>query len=131
VQACKPRHRHQEFLAFLKQVAKAYPRRQLHVVCDNYATHKHATVQAWLAKNPRVQLHFTPTSGSWLNLVECFFSIITRQAIRRGTFTSVDDLVTAIETYIDSWNQNSHPFTDPGGQFATCRAACRVGGVLT
>src|SRR6476620_10251553 len=71
--ACKPRHRHQEFLTFLKQVAKAYPRVQLHVVCDNYATHKHPAVRAWLAKNPRVTLHFTPTSCSWLNLVECFF----------------------------------------------------------
>jgi transposase len=91
VQACKPRHRHQEFLAFLKQVAKAYPRVQLHVVADNYATHKHPAVKAWLVKNPRIHMHHTPTSGSWLNLVECFFSIITRQAIRRGTYTSVDD----------------------------------------
>ena len=89
VDACYDRHRHQEFLRFLKQVAKSYPRRQLHVVVDNYATHKHPAVQAWLAKNKRVRLHFTPTSGSWLNLVEVFFSIITRQAIRRGTFISV------------------------------------------
>ena len=88
-QACLPRHRHQEFLAFLKQVAKAYPRVKLHVVCDNYATHKHPAVKAWLARNPRITLHFTPTSGSWLNMVEIFFGIITRQAIRRGTFTSV------------------------------------------
>jgi transposase len=111
VQTCRPRHRHQEFLAFLKQVAKAYPRVPLHVVADNYATHKHPTVKAWLAKNPRIQMHFTPTSGSWLNLVECFFSIITRQAIRRATFASVDDLVSTIETYIDAWNEDSHPFT--------------------
>jgi transposase len=111
VQSCKPRHRHQEFLAFLKQVAQAYPRRQLHVVCDNYATHKHPRVTAWLGKNPRVHLHFTPTSGSWLNLVECFFAIITRQAIRRGTFTSVKDLVAAIETFIQGWNQRCQPFT--------------------
>ena len=87
-QACLPRHRHQEFLRFLKQVAKAYPRRQLHLVCDNYATHKHPAVKAWLARNPRITLHFTPTSGSWLNLVEIFFGIITRQAIRRGSFGS-------------------------------------------
>jgi transposase len=111
VDACMPRHRHQEFLAFLKQVAKAYPRVPLHVVCDNYATHKHPAVQAWLAKHPRVQVHFTPTSCSWLNLVECFFSIITRQAIRRGSFTSVDDLTAAIETYIDGWNERATPFT--------------------
>src|SRR4051794_35673709 len=82
--ACTDRHRHQEFLAFLKQVAAAYPRRQLHVVVDNLATHKHPTVQAWLDRHPRVRLHFTPTSGSWLNLVEAFFSIITREALRRG-----------------------------------------------
>ena len=94
--ACLPRHRHQEFLRFLKQVAKAYPRVQLHLVCDNYATHKHPAVKAWLARNPRITLHFTPTSGSWLNLVEIFFGIITRQAIRRGTFDSVRDLIDAI-----------------------------------
>jgi transposase len=111
VDACLPRHRHQEFLTFLKVVAKAYPRVQLHVVADNYATHKHPTVQAWLAKHPRVHLHYTPTSCSWLNLVECFFSIITRQAIRRGTFTSVAELTAAIETYIDHWNQIAEPFT--------------------
>jgi transposase len=111
IDACTPRHRHQEFLAFLKQVAKAHPRVPLHVVCDNYATHKHPTVRAWLDKHPRVQLHFTPTGCSWLNLVECFFSIITRQAIRRGTFTSVADLTTAIQTWIDGWNERATPFT--------------------
>ena len=110
-QACLPRHRHQEFLAFLKQVAKAYPRRKLHLVVDNYATHNHPAVRAWLARNPRITLHFTPTSGSWLNLVEVFFGVLTRQAIRRGTFTSVADLVTAIETYIDAWNDRCQPFT--------------------
>jgi transposase len=111
IDACKPHHRHTEFLAFLKQVAKTYPRVPLHVVCDNYATHKHAKVNDWLARNPRIHLHFTPTSCSWLNLVECFFSILTRQAIRRGIFTSVADLTTAIEAYIDDCNQHSHPFT--------------------
>lgn len=108
--ACHPRHTHAEFLAFLKQVAKAYPRVPLHVVADNYATHKHPAVQAWLAKHPRVRMHFTPTSGSWLNLVEVFFGIITRQAIRRGTFTSVKDLIGAIETFIDAWNDRCQPF---------------------
>ena len=111
VDACMPRHRHQEFLRFLKQVAKAYPRRELHIVTDNYGTHKHPKVKAWLARNRRITMHFTPTSGSWLNLVEVFFGIITRQAIRRGTFTSVKDLVTAIETYIDAWNDRCEPFT--------------------
>jgi transposase len=109
--ACYPRHRHQEFLKFLRQVATAYPRVPLHVVCDNYGTHTHADVRDWLAKNPRVTLHFTPTSGSWLNMVEIFFSIITRQAIRRGSFTSVKDLIAAIENFIDGWNDRCHPFT--------------------
>jgi transposase len=108
--ACYPRHRHEEFLRFLKHVAKTYPRQRLHIVVDNYATHKHPTVQAWLAKNTRITLHFTPTSGSWLNMVEIFFGIITRQAIRRGTFTSVKDLIAAIETYIDAWNERCQPF---------------------
>jgi transposase len=109
--ACQPRHRHSEFLAFLKLVAKAYPRRQLHVVVDNYATHNHQRVQAWLAKHPRVQLHFTPTYASWLNLVEVFFAIIERQAIRRGDFASVEELVTAIRRFCDGWNQRCQPFT--------------------
>ena len=108
--ACYPRHRNEEFLRFLKQVAKAYPRTKLHIVVDNYATHKHPNVQAWLAKNPRVILHFTPTSGSWLNMVEIFFGIITRQAIRRGTFTSVKDLIAAIGIFIDGWNDRCQPF---------------------
>jgi transposase len=109
--ACYPRHRSDEFLRFLKHVANAYPRVKLHLVVDNYATHTHPTVQAWLARNPRITMHFTPTSGSWLNMVEIFFSIITRQAIRRGTFTSVKDLIAAIETFIDGWNERCQPFT--------------------
>ena len=108
--ACYDRHRHDEFLKFLKQVAKAYPRVKLHVVADNYATHKHPAIRAWLARNPRITMHFTPTSGSWMNLVEVFFGIITRQAIRRGTFTSVADLKAAIGTYIDAWNERCEPF---------------------
>jgi transposase len=111
VDACYDRHRHQEFLRFLRQVAKAYPRRKLHVVVDNYATHKHPTVQGWLARNPRITLHFTPTSGSWLNLVEVFFSIISRQAIRRGTFRSVQELIDAISGFIDGWNDRCRPFS--------------------
>jgi transposase len=99
--ACQPRHRHREFLAFLKLVAKAYPRRQLHVVVDNYATHKHQRVQVWLEAHPRIQLHFTPTYASWLNLVEVFFAIIERQALRRGDFANVHELVTAIARFCD------------------------------
>ena len=108
---CYERHGKAEFLAFLKQVAKAYPRRRLHVVLDNYHTHKHADIVEWLAKHPRITLHFTPTSGSWLNLVEVFFGIITRQAIRRGSYASVPQLVTALRTFIDGWNERCHPFT--------------------
>lgn len=109
--ACFERHTNKEFLVFLKQVAKAHPRVKLHVVVDNYATHKHPNVKAWLAKNPRVTLHFTPTSCSWLNMVEIFFGIITRQAIRRGTFESVPDLKAAIRTFIDGYNTRCTPFT--------------------
>ena len=109
--ACTDRHRHQEFGAFLRQVAAAYPRRELHVVVDNYATHNHPAVRVWLARHPRVHLHFTPTSGSWLNLVEAFFSIITRQALRRGSFPTVADLIAAIERFIAAWNDRCTPFT--------------------
>ena len=109
--ACYDRHGKAEFLDFLKKVARAYPRRDLHVVVDNYHTHKHAEVEAWLATHPRIALHFTPTSGSWLNLIEVFFGIITRQAIRRGTFASVKELVAAISRFIDGWNERCHPFT--------------------
>ena len=77
---------------------------------DNYATHKHPAVRAWLARHPRITLHFTPTSGSWLNLVEVFFSIITRQAIRRGSHSSVKELIGAIERCSDGWNERCHPF---------------------
>src|SRR6266540_3756213 len=99
-----------QILAFLKLVARAYPRRQLHLVLDNYGTHTLPTVRAWLDRHPRIHLHFTPTSASWMNLVEVFFSIITRQAIRRGSFPSVGDLVAAIRRFIDAWNQRCQPF---------------------
>jgi len=79
-------------------------------VLDNYHTHKHAEIKAWLQKNPRISLHFTPTSGSWLNLVEVFFGIITRQAIRRGSFDSVKQLTRAIRMFIEGWNDRCHPF---------------------
>ena len=108
--ACYPRHRHEEFLRFLKQVAKAYPRRKLHIVVYNYATHKHPAVTSWLDRNKRITMHFTPTSGCWLNMVEFFFGVITRQAIRRGTFTSVKDLIGAIGIFIDAWNERCEPF---------------------
>jgi transposase len=108
--ACKPRHRHQEFLSFCKQVARAYPTGELHLVMDNYAAHKRVEVRDWLADNPRVRVHFTPTSASWMNLVEVWFGIIERQAIRRGTYRSVRDLNTKIRAFIDGWNDRCHPF---------------------
>ena len=108
--ACKNRHRHQEFLAFLKQIARAYPDQELHLVMDNYAAHKHKNVKAWLAANPRVVVHFTPTHASWMNMVEIWFGIIERQAIHRGTFTSVPDLNAKIRAFITGWNNRSHPF---------------------
>ena len=116
--ALKPRHRNQEFLAFLKQVERAYRNVvdadgqpvKLHLVMDNYAAHKHANVKAWLADNPRFTVHFTPTHASWMNLVEVWFGIVERQAIRRGVFTSVKDLNAKIRAFIDGWNNRSHPF---------------------
>jgi transposase len=115
---CQPRHRHQEFLRFLKQIAKAYPDRDLHLVMDNYAAHKRVEVRRWLSANPRVHVHFTPTSASWLNLVEVWFGIIERQAIHRGTFRSVNDLNAKIRTFITGWNDRCHPFvwTKPAKQ---------------
>ena len=124
--ACYPQHRHEEFLVFLKQVAKAYPRVPLHIVCDNYGTHTHPDVRAWLARHPRITLHFTPTSGSWLNMVEVFFGIITRQAIRRGSFTSVKDLITAIEAFIDGWNDRCTPSPGPRPPTRYSRNAAQV-----
>jgi len=108
--ACKPRHRNTEFLAFLKQVARAYPDVELHLVMDNYAAHKHPNVKTWLAANPRVTCHFTPTHASWMNLVEVWFSLIERQAIHRGSFGSVRDLNAKIRTFINGWNDRRHPF---------------------
>jgi transposase len=108
--ACQPRHRHQEFLRFLKQVARTYPDRELHLVMDNYAAHKRVEIRRWLEANPRIQVHFTPTSASWMNLVEVWFGIIERQAIHRGTFRSVRDLNAKIRGFINGWNDRCHPF---------------------
>ena len=108
--ALKPRHRRQEFLAFLRQLNRAYPDQDLHLVMDNYATHKTPEVKTWLAQHPRFQVHFTPTSGSWLNLVEVWFGIIDKQAIRRGVFTSVKDLNAKVRQFITGCNNRKHPF---------------------
>ena len=117
--ALKPRHRNTEFLAFLKQVERTYrgvvdeitgQPVELHLVMDNYAAHKHPAVRDWLETNPRFKVHFTPTHASWMNLVEVWFGIVERQAIRRGVFKSVRDLNTKIRTFIDGWNDRAHPF---------------------
>ena len=102
---CMPRHRHQEFLRFMKQVEAETPKHlDLHVILDNYSTHKHASVQRWLKRNPRVHFHFIPTSSSWLNLVERWFRDLTDKAIRRGAFASVEELIDAINAYVATWN---------------------------
>jgi putative transposase len=108
---CKPRHRHQEFLAFLRRIEAAVPPRlDIHLIVDNYSTHKHAKVKAWLAKRPRWHIHFIPTYSSWLNQVERFFALITDKAIRRGSFRSVKELVGKIDQFVTQYNRNCKPF---------------------
>ncbi len=108
---CKPRHRHQEFLAFLKHLDRALPADQeVHLILDNYATHKHAKVKRWLARHPRYHLHFTPTYASWLNQVERWFGMITQRAIRRGSFGSVRHLVERIDDFVAHYNTDARPF---------------------
>src|ERR1039458_2491932 len=108
---CLPRHRHTEFLRFLTTIHREVPRGlNVHLILDNYATHNHPAVLAWLATHPRFQLHFTPTSSSWLNMVELFFGRLTDKAIRRGIFHSVPDPIQAIETYLAAHNNNPRPF---------------------
>jgi transposase len=111
ISQCKPRHRHQEFLSFLKHLADHTPAElALHLITDNYATHKHPQVKAWLARHPRFHLHFTPTYSSWLNQVERWFGLITQQAIRRGSFRNVRQLVDKIEQYVAHYNEHKRPF---------------------
>lgn len=108
---CQPRHTHVEWLKFLRQIDRQTPKdKTLHLIADNYATHKHPAVQEWLAKHPRFNMHFTPTSASWLNMVERFFRDITTERLRRGVFTSVPELVDAIDEYIAHHNTNPKPF---------------------
>ena len=108
---CKPRHRHQEFLSFLRHVETKTPKdMHLHLVMDNYGTHKHVRVRSWLAKHPRIHPHHTPTYSSWLNQVERWFGVITQRAIRRGSFSSVTDLRRRIEQFTDHWNEHPKPF---------------------
>ncbi len=108
---CHQKHRHQEFIRFLDQIDRSVPPGlEIHLVLDNYATHKTPRVAAWFQKRPRYHLHFTPTSGSWLNQVERWFGKITEQRIRRGVFKSVDQLITAIDDYIEADNKDPKPF---------------------
>ena len=108
---CRPRHRHQEFVAFLNRIDQAVaPDLEVHLVLDNYGTHKHPEVKKWLAARPRYHVHFTPTSSSWLNQVERWFAEITRKRIRRGTFRSVPDLIRAIKDYVKHYNKSPQPF---------------------
>jgi transposase len=108
---CLPRHRHQEFLKFLRKLDREFPGDvELHLIVDNYATHKHDGVNRWLARHPRFRLHFTPTSSSWLNLVERWFRELTDKAIRRGVFPSVNSLIVAIEHYLAVHNDHPKPF---------------------
>ncbi len=108
---CLPRHRHQEFLKFLRYLDREFPGgRDLHLIVDNYRTHKHDNVDAWLEKHPRFHLHFIPTSSSWLNLVERWFRELTDKAIRRGVFHSVPDLTAAIEAFLAAHNTDPKPF---------------------
>ena len=109
---CKQRHRHQEFLQFLKHIEENVPSDlDVHLVVDNYATHKHQKVRRWLESRPRYHVHYTPTYSSWLNQVEIWFNIITQRAIRRGTFRSVPDLVQRIESFVEEYNKSKQPFS--------------------
>jgi len=108
---CLPKHRNGEFLKFLRTVDRQTPKGlQIHMILDNYGTHTHDNVKAWLAKHPRFHLHFIPTSSSWLNMVERWFRDLTDKAIRRGVFRSVPDLITAIEAYLEANNNDPKPF---------------------
>jgi transposase len=107
---CTARHTEADFLAFLKLVARRYRGRPLHIILDNSSTHSTPAVQGWLARHPHVQFHFTPKGASWLNMVEAWFSILTRKSVRRGSFDTVRALVRHIERYIDEWNSHPTPF---------------------
>ena len=107
---CFPRRRTAEFVRFLDHVAARYRNQELHVIVDNLSTHSGDDIDTWLATHPRVHLHYTPTGSSWINQVETWFGIITRQAIRRGTFGSVRQLIAHIDNYIEHWNSDAAPF---------------------
>lgn len=108
---CMKKHRHQEWIRFLNLIRRTAPAdKDIHIICDNYATHKHEKVKAWFARNPRFHVHFTPTSASWLNMIERFFRDLTVNSLRRGIFQSVGDVTSAIEQHIDAHNDDPKPF---------------------
>src|SRR5437870_5258440 len=108
---CMPKHRHQEWIRFLNLIKRnTSTDKTIHIICDNYATHKHAKVASWLKRNKRFHVHFTPTSASWLNMVERFFRDISERRLRRGVFRSVEELVTAVTDYVARHNDNPKPF---------------------
>ena len=109
--ATRDRHTGADFLGFLRRVERAYPGVELHVVLDNVSTHKTPAVRAWLERHPRISFHFTPTSASWMNQVETWFGILTRQAIRRGSFENVRVLTAAIERFTREWDARATPIT--------------------
>ena len=111
ISMCDDRHRHQEWLQFLRVIDEVTPsEKELHLIVDNYATHKHPKVKSWLTRHPRFHVYFTPTSSSWLNMVERFFRDLTQNGLRRGVFRDVEELTTTIDTYIDKHNDKPKPF---------------------
>src|ERR1700678_279757 len=130
ISQCRPRHRHQEFIGFLNHLDHQVPAAlAVHLIADNYATHKHPKVKAWLARHGRFHMHYTPTYASWLNQVERWFGLITQQAIRRGSFRSVRDLIRKIDSYVTHYNAASRPFiwtATADSIFAKLQRLCKV-----
>ena len=130
---CKSRHRHQEFLSFLRGLDDSIPQElDVHLIVDNYATHKHARVRTWLPQRPRYHVHYTPTYSSWLNQVERWFGLITQRAIRRGSFRSVKELIDKIDTFVQNYNRSYRPFvwtaTADSSLAKTSRLCSRISG---
>ena len=116
ISRCEKRHRHQEWLKFLNVIKSNVPSdKEVHLICDNYATHKHEKVKAWAKRNPRFHFHFTPTSASWLNMVERFFRDLSEKALKRGSFFDANDLIAAITEYVNQHNGDPKPYTWSAG----------------
>lgn len=131
ISSCMARHRHQEWLAFLRRIDRQIPKElDLHLILDNYQTHKHPKVKQWLTKHPRFHMHFIPTSASWLNMVERVFAELTQKTIRRGVFRSVPDLIDAIERFLEHRNENPKPYTWTATAEAIVKKVARARAVL-